>query len=1045
MMFLSRVLSFVTAVGLVLLATDTRAQSTTSAITGLVRDASGAAVAGVHVTARHTGTGLARTATTDAHGRYVLAALPLGAFEVRAERDGFRPLLRRGVSLSIGESVVLDLRLELGAMDQEVTVTAETPRVRTDSGELSYLVSEKAIQNLPLNGRNYTDLALLQPGVVAYPHRDGGSVVAHGLGTSINGQDPRSNVYLLDGTLQNDFTNAPASSAAGTTLGTETIRSSAWRSTPTGRSSAATRAARSTWSRSRAATTCTGSAYEFHRNDALDARNFFDADDKPEFTPQPVRRHPGRSDQEGRHVLLRGLRGAAREPRPHDLDGGARRRAARIPTARPVPIPAVRPYLDAFPRPTAKRSAAGWPRTRFPLRAAPRPGLLPGAARPEPRHAAISCSCATRSTTPSRCCPPTSRSSRARSRRATTSPPPSTATPLSDATLHTLRARLRRTRIGQNGAGQPGGAALSVRAHARQLVGDIDIGGIPRFGPQTSANVVARPVRSTALEYGLTRTQRPPSPQGRRPRRALRRRPLQSRRSASASTRSRTSRPFCATGRSASSGLTPEADLDRNWRFTLFGALPAGRLPRGAPPDGERGRALRVRDAAEGHERARLDAREPRPTPRPRVGQLYQNPTARNLSPRRGVRVGRRPATARTSLRGGYGLYFNTQQPAEPDRHRHQPAGHAARDHRQSDVPGAAVRARRRATRSARCSGTSRTRACTSGTSTCSASCCRQTVLTLGYAGSRGQHLLRSSDVNVPHAADAGRTARSSIPPTAAAAQPGVQRRSSRRPATATPGTTRCVVELRRHSARGLSFQSSYTFSRNIDTTQASTFFSDATNGTTSAFPEPFGDRLQPRPGRLPRQAQLGGQPHLGPAASRETRACGRGWQVARHRADTAAAPAHALRRRQPLALALVAVHRARPRARPSEPRARAARRRDAVTGDPAAWFDPTAFVLQPAGTLGDLGRGALVGPDLRVARRVAHQEDAVVALGAATAGWSCAWRRSTCFNRANFGIPACRRSPGTADGEAPLASLGRIRNTVTSARQVQLGVRVAF
>ena len=85
-------------------------------------------------------------------------------------------------------------------------------------------MGSEAIEQLPLNGRNYTDLALLQPGVLAYPHRDGGSVVAHGLGMSVNGQDPRSNVYLLDGTLQNDFTNGPAGSAAGTALGTETIR-----------------------------------------------------------------------------------------------------------------------------------------------------------------------------------------------------------------------------------------------------------------------------------------------------------------------------------------------------------------------------------------------------------------------------------------------------------------------------------------------------------------------------------------------------------------------------------------------------------------------------------------------------------------------------------------------------------------------------------------------------------------------------------------------------------------------------------------------------
>ena len=156
--------------------------------------------------------------------------------------------------------------------------------MNTRAGELSYLVDERAIEQLPLNGRNYTDLACLQPGVMPFPHRDGGSVVAHGLGMSVNGQDPRANVYLLDGTLQNDLTNGPAGSAAGTALGMETVQefrveTNAY-SAEFGRMSggqvnvltkSGTNAVR-------------GSAFEFHRNDALDAQNYFDVGDKPAFT-----------------------------------------------------------------------------------------------------------------------------------------------------------------------------------------------------------------------------------------------------------------------------------------------------------------------------------------------------------------------------------------------------------------------------------------------------------------------------------------------------------------------------------------------------------------------------------------------------------------------------------------------------------------------------------------------------------------------------------------------------------------------------------------
>src|SRR5688572_28707361 len=152
------------------------AQTTTGTLTGVVRDPSRAVVAGASVTARHLETGLQRSTTTQPDGRYVLPLMPVGAYEIRAEREGFRPYLRRGVSLTVGESAAVDLTLDLGAMDQEITVTAEANLVRGGSGELSYLVGEEAVRDLPLNGGNYTDLAFLQPGVIAYPHRDGGSV-----------------------------------------------------------------------------------------------------------------------------------------------------------------------------------------------------------------------------------------------------------------------------------------------------------------------------------------------------------------------------------------------------------------------------------------------------------------------------------------------------------------------------------------------------------------------------------------------------------------------------------------------------------------------------------------------------------------------------------------------------------------------------------------------------------------------------------------------------------------------------------------------------
>ncbi|HZA34399.1 MAG TPA: carboxypeptidase-like regulatory domain-containing protein, partial [Vicinamibacterales bacterium] len=173
------------------------AQGTTSPITGTVRDSSGGALPGATVSARSLETGAVRTVVSDEAGRFVVTGVPVGAYELRVELAGFRPAQSR-VDLVVGSQAVVPVVLHVGGVTEAVSVSGAAP-VNVTSSELSYLVSREAIEQLPLNGRNYTDLAMLQPGVHAYPHRDGGSVVAHGLAMSVNGQDPRSNVYLIDG------------------------------------------------------------------------------------------------------------------------------------------------------------------------------------------------------------------------------------------------------------------------------------------------------------------------------------------------------------------------------------------------------------------------------------------------------------------------------------------------------------------------------------------------------------------------------------------------------------------------------------------------------------------------------------------------------------------------------------------------------------------------------------------------------------------------------------------------------------------------------
>src|SRR5918993_848550 len=259
------------------------AAQTNSNITGDVKDSNGAALAGVSVTATQVDTGLTRVTTSEAEGRFVFPSLPVGLYELRAEFSGFEPLVFPGVVLTVNETTDVSLIMKVSGLTATVDIEGGEALVNTQTPELSYLVGEQAIRELPLNGRNYTDLAFLQPGVIPFAHRDGGSVVAHGLGMSVNGQDPRSNVYLLDGTLQNDFTNGPAGSAAGTALGMETIREFRVETNAYGAEFGRNSGGQINVVTKSGSNDVSGSAFEFHRNESLDARNVFDVGEKPDF------------------------------------------------------------------------------------------------------------------------------------------------------------------------------------------------------------------------------------------------------------------------------------------------------------------------------------------------------------------------------------------------------------------------------------------------------------------------------------------------------------------------------------------------------------------------------------------------------------------------------------------------------------------------------------------------------------------------------------------------------------------------------------------
>jgi hypothetical protein len=1011
---------------------------------GRVLDPSGAVLGGVRVSVKNVETGLTREVRSDNDGNFTASALAAGRYEIRAELERFRPLVQQNVVLTVGESRTLNLTMELGAVDQELTVVGAPPTVNTSTSELSYLVEEAVIRELPLNGRNYTDLALLQPGVISYPHRDGGSAVAHGLGMSINGQDPRSNVYLLDGTPLNDFTNGPAGSAAGTVLGAETVRefrvetnaySAEFGRNSGGQINALTKSG---------SNELHGSAYYFHRNDNFDARNFFDPSDNPEFKRnQYGATVGGRIVRDKSFFFLghEGLREALGRTIISDVpDLDARR--GLVNGVQYTIDPTIRPYLDEYPLPNGPNRGGGVASYTFGFTQRLTQDF--GQGRYDhifnDRHhmfgrytydGAIQ-----RLPTDY---PQFPRDFLSRNQFVTL-----TATQiLSERTLNHLRLGFSRTRIGQDVEANTS-QQLTPFVPGRSLIGNIDVGGLQqRFGPQGSVNL--RLVQNVyGVEDGLVME---------RGRHRLKTGFLVER------YQDNMINPTFSLGQFTFNdlpgflqnrparflGLSPNGALDRYWRFTLFALYLQDDFkvhPRVTINAGLRYEFTTMPIDLYGRDSALPDLTAAAPT----TGQLYQNPTYKNISPRIGG-AWDVFGTGRTAIRAGYGLYFNTNNqqnlivtvtnpPATP---RLSIANNPTFTNLAFPVPdfargiGNTIRPVQWDLKNPRVHVFNMN---------VQQTLWKDVVLTVGYAGSRGQHLLRSADVNttVPVRQADGTLF---FPAGAPRRNPNfstIELKSSDGSSWYNAG----ILEIRKRYSNGMSFQTSYTFSRNIDTTQASTFFSDATNGTTTAFPEFEG--FEYNRGLAEYHAKHNwvtnftwelpfGRNLTGPAAF-----VARGWQLS--------GIGH-VRSGNPLTV-FVRANRSRTQWAPSlgpgigndRPNMAPGRTYEsAILGRPDAWFDPTAFVLQPAGYLGSSGRGAFIGPNLRAVDLAAMKNFRA----AEQVNVQFRAEAFNLLNRANFGPPNLTAFAGTTDNEAALPTFGRVRSTVTSARQIQLGLRISF
>jgi hypothetical protein len=264
------------------------AQVVGATLSGTVTDASGAALPNAQVSMRNTATGVTRAVTADAAGFYAAANLQPGNYEVRFSAPGFTTEVNSGVTLTVGAQQVLNVSLRVGQISQEVTVTTEAPTVQLASSSLNAVVEAPTIVGLPLNGRSWTDLANLQPGVAGVetqvPFGDSGRG-NRGFGAQIiiSGARPTQNNYRLDGISLNDYSNGGPGSVLGGNLGVDAVEefsvltsnfSAEYGKTSGGVVNAISRAGTNQLH---------GNAYEFIRNSALDARNFFDPPTIPAF------------------------------------------------------------------------------------------------------------------------------------------------------------------------------------------------------------------------------------------------------------------------------------------------------------------------------------------------------------------------------------------------------------------------------------------------------------------------------------------------------------------------------------------------------------------------------------------------------------------------------------------------------------------------------------------------------------------------------------------------------------------------------------------
>src|SRR5271169_6421098 len=315
-------------------------------------DQTGAVVSGATVAATNQDTGIARSAVTNQAGLYELLALPIGRYEVSAKKTGFAEQVRTGISLVVGQDAAVDFSLKVGQVSEQVKVEGDAALVNATTQDISGLVGEKEVKALPLNGRSYDLLLMLNPGIVNFTwEKTGGIGVSNsttGNNFAVSGNRPQQNLFLLNGV---EFTGAAENNMqpggpSENLIGVEAVREfnvlrdsygADYGKRPGAQVTIVTQSGTNQWH---------GSLYEYLRNNALDAPNYFDVGSAPPFQRNQFGAAVGGPLQKNKTFVFANFEGFIQNLHQTSV--------AFVPdlASRAKAVPSVQPLLNLWPTPT---------------------------------------------------------------------------------------------------------------------------------------------------------------------------------------------------------------------------------------------------------------------------------------------------------------------------------------------------------------------------------------------------------------------------------------------------------------------------------------------------------------------------------------------------------------------------------------------------------------------------------------------------------------------------------------------------------------------